>query len=82
MTCIFKLILCNLCFIPFLNSDGSTQQLSGCLRDFRNKPFATRARIEYYMNSLTVSILDIFLAGFYFDISHLIGLFSIQAVIP
>ncbi|KAG5328658.1 LMAN1 protein, partial [Acromyrmex charruanus] len=35
-------------------NDGSTQQLSGCLRDFRNKPFATRARIEYYMNSLTL----------------------------
>jgi len=35
-------------------NDGSTQQLSGCLRDFRNKPFATRAKIEYYMNTLTV----------------------------
>jgi len=42
-------------------SDGSTQQLAGCLRDFRNKPFATRARIEYYMNSLTVSMLENFL---------------------
>lgn len=28
--------------------------LSGCLRDFRNKPFPTRARIEYYKNTLTV----------------------------
>ncbi|KAL0117531.1 hypothetical protein PUN28_010387 [Cardiocondyla obscurior] len=36
------------------SNDGSTQQLAGCLRDFRNKPFATRARIEYYMNSLTL----------------------------
>ncbi|XP_012540603.1 protein ERGIC-53 [Monomorium pharaonis] len=35
-------------------NDGSTQQLAGCLRDFRNKPFATRARIEYYMNTLTL----------------------------
>jgi len=40
-----------------LFSDGSTQQLSGCLRDFRNKPFATRAKIEYYMNTLTVCII-------------------------
>lgn len=35
-------------------SDGSTQILAGCLRDFRNKPFPTRARIEYYQNTLTV----------------------------
>ncbi|XP_032666479.1 protein ERGIC-53 [Odontomachus brunneus] len=35
-------------------NDGSTQQLAGCLRDFRNKPFATRARIEYYRNTLTL----------------------------
>lgn len=35
-------------------SDGTTQLLSGCLRDFRNKPFPTRARIEYYKNTLTV----------------------------
>lgn len=35
-------------------NDGSTQQLAGCLRDFRNKPFATRARIEYYKNTLTL----------------------------
>ncbi|XP_048001965.1 protein ERGIC-53 [Leguminivora glycinivorella] len=35
-------------------SDGSQQMLSGCLRDFRNKPFPTRARIEYYQNTLTV----------------------------
>ncbi|CAH0552175.1 unnamed protein product [Brassicogethes aeneus] len=34
--------------------DGTTQQLAGCLRDFRNKPFPTRARIEYYENTLTV----------------------------
>lgn len=35
-------------------SDGSSQQMAGCLRDFRNKPFPTRARIEYYKNVLTV----------------------------
>lgn len=35
-------------------SDGTTQLLSGCLRDFRNKPFPTRVRIEYYNNILTV----------------------------
>jgi hypothetical protein len=36
------------------DSDGSSQLLSGCLRDFRNKPFPTRARVEYYLNTLTV----------------------------
>lgn len=35
-------------------NDGSTQQLSGCLRDFRNKPFPVKAKIEYYQNTLTV----------------------------
>lgn len=35
-------------------SDGSQQQMAGCLRDFRNKPFPVRARIEYYNNVLTV----------------------------
>ena len=34
--------------------DGSTQQLAGCLRDFRNKPFPVRAKIEFYMNTLTI----------------------------
>merc|ERR1712110_844123 len=34
--------------------DGSTQQLAGCLRDFRNKPFPVKARITYYQNTLTV----------------------------
>ena len=36
--------------------DGSTQQLAGCLRDFRNKPFPVKARITYYQNTLTVYI--------------------------
>lgn len=35
-------------------NDGGSQALTGCLRDFRNKPFPTRARIEYYQNVLTV----------------------------
>ncbi|CAG9860160.1 unnamed protein product [Phyllotreta striolata] len=35
-------------------NDGTTQQLAGCLNDFRNKPFPTKARIEYYQNTLTV----------------------------
>jgi len=35
-------------------NDGATQLLAGCLRDFRNKPFPTRAKIEYYQNTLTV----------------------------
>lgn len=34
--------------------DGSTQQLAGCLRDFRNKPFPVKARITYYQNTLTL----------------------------
>ncbi len=42
-----------ICVFDF--SDGSTQMLTGCLRDFRNKPFSTRARIEYYKNTLTVT---------------------------
>lgn len=35
-------------------NDGINQALAGCLRDFRNKPFPTRARIEFYNNVLTV----------------------------
>lgn len=35
-------------------NDGASQSLAGCLRDFRNKPYPTRARIQYYMNTLTV----------------------------
>ncbi|XP_068226768.1 protein ERGIC-53 [Palaemon carinicauda] len=36
--------------------DGASQQLGGCLRDFRNKPFPVRARIEYYKNVLTLMV--------------------------
>lgn len=35
-------------------NDGSTQQLAGCLRDFRNKPFPVKAKVEYFRNVLTV----------------------------
>ncbi|XP_053214591.1 protein ERGIC-53-like [Panonychus citri] len=35
-------------------SDGFNQQMGGCLRDFRNKPFPVRAKIEYYKNVLTI----------------------------
>ena len=37
--------------------DGSSQQMGGCLRDFRNKPFPVRARITYYQNVLTVCMI-------------------------
>ncbi|GIY01519.1 protein ERGIC-53 [Caerostris extrusa] len=38
----------------FDQSDGVAQQLAGCQRDFRNKPFPVRAKIEYYKNVLTI----------------------------
>lgn len=38
------------------DSDGASQQIGGCLRDFRNKPFPVRAKIEYYRNILSVFI--------------------------
>ncbi|XP_062599531.1 protein ERGIC-53-like [Saccostrea cucullata] len=37
-------------------SDGSQQQLGGCLRDFRNKPYPIRVKIEYYSKILTVFV--------------------------
>lgn len=37
-------------------SDGGTQQIGGCLRDFRNKPFPVRVRVEYYKQALTVMV--------------------------
>lgn len=37
-------------------NDGHDQQLGGCLRDFRNKPFPLRAKVEYYKNALTLFI--------------------------
>ena len=38
----------------FWSSDGSTQALGTCLRDFRNKPYPVRAKIIYYKKTLTV----------------------------
>lgn len=38
----------------FWSSDGSTQALGTCLRDFRNKPYPIRAKIIYYKKTLTV----------------------------
>lgn len=38
-----------------MHSDGITQQLGGCLRDFRNKPFPIRIKVEYYKRAVTVS---------------------------
>ncbi|XP_014681535.1 PREDICTED: protein ERGIC-53-like [Priapulus caudatus] len=36
------------------HSDGFSQQLGGCLRDFRNKPFPTKLKVTYYKNTLVV----------------------------
>lgn len=36
------------------SSDGTTQALGTCLRDFRNKPYPVRAKITYYKKTLTV----------------------------
>lgn len=38
----------------FWSSDGTTQALGTCLRDFRNKPYPIRAKITYYKKTLTV----------------------------
>ncbi|XP_038058214.1 protein ERGIC-53-like isoform X2 [Patiria miniata] len=38
------------------NTDGMNQQLGGCLRDYRNKPYPVRAKIEYYKKTLTLFI--------------------------
>ncbi|CAJ0962931.1 unnamed protein product, partial [Mesorhabditis belari] len=40
------------------HTDGSQQILSSCQRDFRNKPFPIRVRIEYFKNVLTVHVDD------------------------
>ncbi|KAK0422480.1 hypothetical protein QR680_007598 [Steinernema hermaphroditum] len=39
-------------------TDGSQQMLSGCQRDFRNKPFPVRVKVQYYKNVLTVLMHD------------------------
>lgn len=43
--------------------DGADQILGGCIRDFRNKPYPTRARIEYYNKVLTVMIDFLLICG-------------------
>jgi mannose-binding lectin 1 len=40
------------------NSDGSTQQLAGCQKDFRNRPYPVKTRVTYYQNVLTVLFHD------------------------
>lgn len=40
------------------HTDGSQQILSSCQRDFRNKPYPVRIRIEYIKNVLTVHVDD------------------------
>lgn len=40
--------------LVFWPSDGTTQSLGSCLRDFRNKPYPIRAKITYYKKTLTV----------------------------
>ncbi|CAJ0562863.1 unnamed protein product, partial [Mesorhabditis spiculigera] len=40
------------------HTDGSQQILASCQRDFRNKPFPVRVRIEYFKNVLTVHVDD------------------------
>ncbi|KAH7728699.1 Ile-1 protein [Aphelenchoides avenae] len=39
-------------------TDGAQQVLSGCQRDFRNKPFPVRVKVEYMNNVLTILITD------------------------
>ena len=35
-------------------TDGRDQQIAGCLKDFRNKPFPVKAKLEYWKNVITV----------------------------
>ncbi|CAD5205340.1 unnamed protein product [Bursaphelenchus okinawaensis] len=39
-------------------SDGADQILGGCQRDFRNKPYPVKVRLQYLNNVLTVDISD------------------------
>uniref|UniRef100_A0AC34GB50 L-type lectin-like domain-containing protein n=1 Tax=Panagrolaimus sp. ES5 TaxID=591445 RepID=A0AC34GB50_9BILA len=39
-------------------TDGAQQILTGCQRDFRNKPFPIHVKVEYVKNVLTVSLTD------------------------
>lgn len=38
--------------------DGINQQIGGCLRDFRNKPFPINIKVEYYKKALTIYYHD------------------------
>jgi len=48
-----------------VGSDGFHQQLGGCLKDFRNKPYAVRAKVEYYKKALTVRTILCSLNSFF-----------------
>jgi len=48
-----------------VGSDGFHQQLGGCLKDFRNKPYAVRAKVEYYKKALTVTTILCSLNSFF-----------------
>lgn len=37
-------------------TDGRDQQIAGCLKDFRNKPYPVKAKLEYFKNVLSLSI--------------------------
>lgn len=50
---VFFTLALMLCLL-FWCSDGTTQALGTCLRDFRNKPYPIRAKITYYKKTLTV----------------------------
>jgi len=39
-------------------TDGTQQILTGCQKDFRNKPFPVHVKVEYSKNVLTVSMTD------------------------
>ena len=39
-------------------TDGRDQQIAGCLKDFRNKPFPVKAKLEYWKNVITVNRLS------------------------
>jgi len=43
--------------------DGYHQQLGGCLKDFRNKPYPVRVKIEYYKKALTVRVAQHYLVS-------------------
>jgi mannose-binding lectin 1 len=38
------------------HNDGKTQSQGSCIRDFRNKPFPIRLKIEYVNQTLTVRL--------------------------